>query len=234
MEVIENIKLSEDFYLLKVRCSDRPEPGQFYMVRAWDLDPLLSRPLSVFDGDGKTLSFLYKPVGRGTERLTQLRSGDNLEILGPLGHGFPLVQGPSAIVGGGLGIAPLYYLAKRLKEENLGPVDVYLGFSATPVLGETFNRVSDRLRVQSGGYITDLVDTQTYANIFSCGPEIMMKVLCQKVEDEESRAQVYLSLEERMACGFGVCLACSLETRSGRQRVCKDGPVFKGEEVFHV
>lgn len=227
--VIRNEAVGKDFYLLKVSGCYHAKMGQFCMLRAWGEYPVLSRPISIFDCDAESISFLYKVVGQGTELLAQLKPGDSIDIQGPYGNGFPDVRGKIALVGGGIGVAPLYYTAKKLKEQG-NSVDLYLGFQEEVLLEETYTEVCDRLVIDVGGYITDAVNPDAYDFIMTCGPRVMMEVLAAKTKG--TRAQLYVSLENRMGCGVGACLVCSCKTKDGNKKVCKDGPIFKAEEVF--
>ena len=209
--------------------------GQFYMLRAWRNYPVLSRPISVFDEDGETVSFLYKVVGKGTGIFSALRKGDEISALGPLGNSFPSVTGKIAFVGGGVGIAPFYLAAKQLKAlRGSSRVDLYLGFSEAPILTEEYKRVADNLIVNVGGFITDEIDPACYDHIMACGPEPMMRALYEKCKLIRAEGKLYVSLESRMACGLGACFVCSCKTRDGNKKICKDGPVFKGAEVFGI
>lgn len=231
--ILENNKKSKDFCLMKVEHENQAAMGQFYMLRAWDTYPLLSRPISVFDSDGKTVSFLYKVVGQGTEIFAGLSAGDEITLEGPLGNGFPQATGRVALVGGGVGIAPLYLAAKTLKKivpETV--VDLYLGFSDEALLVEDYKAIADHVTVNVGGFVTDDIDPLQYDTIMTCGPEIMMKVLYKKCISLQAPAPVYVSMENRMACGIGACLVCTCKTRGGNKRACKDGPVMLGSEVF--
>lgn len=177
-EILQNEQVSDDFYLMKVKKENQAAMGQFYMLRAWNEYPVLSRPISVFDADPETVSFLYKVVGKGTEIFTKLKAGDEITLDGPHGNGFPEVKGKIALVGGGVGIAPLYLTAKTLKK--LDPdtkVDIYLGFSGQPILTDRYEAVADQVKVNVGGFVTDDIDPREYDFILTCGPEIMMKVL---------------------------------------------------------
>ena len=218
---------------MKVKKENQAAMGQFYMLRAWNEYPVLSRPISVFDADPETVSFLYKVVGKGTEIFTKLKAGDEITLDGPHGNGFPEVKGKIALVGGGVGIAPLYLTAKTLKK--LDPdtkVDIYLGFSGQPILTDRYEAVADQVKVNVGGFVTDDIDPREYDFILTCGPEIMMKVLYRKCRDLKAKAPVYVSMENRMACGIGACLVCTCKTSKGNRRACKDGPVMLGNEVF--
>lgn len=227
--VLKNIAVSKDFYLLKASGSYDAKMGQFCMLRGWGDYPLLSRPISIFDCDAEGISFLYKVVGEGTEILSRLKAGDEIEVQGPYGNGFPLVAGKVALVGGGIGVAPLYYTAKCLKAAG-ATVDLYLGFTDEALLEDEYRAVCDRLTVDVGGYITDAIDPAQYETIMTCGPQIMMRVLADKCKG--AAADVYVSMENRMGCGIGACLVCSCKTKDGNRKVCKDGPVFRAEEVF--
>ena len=227
--VISNEAVSKDFYLLKAAGQFNGRMGQFCMLRAWGEYPVLSRPISIFDCDEESISFLFKVVGQGTELLAQLKAGDTIDVQGPYGNGFPAVSGKVALVGGGIGVAPLYLTAKKMKEQG-NAVDLYLGFKDEALLQEQYEAVCDKLTVNVGGYITDDINPEEYDYIMTCGPHIMMKILAQKVKG--TKAQLYVSMENRMGCGVGACLVCTCKTSGGNKKVCKDGPVFKAEEVF--
>lgn len=231
--IIENRKLSDDYYLMKVEEQNTVEMGQFYMLRSWDTFPVLSRPISICDADEDSLTFLYRVAGLGTDLFSKLKAGDSITLDGPHGSSFPDVAGKIALVGGGVGIAPLFLTAKRLKERHPDAlVDIYLGFSKEPVLEEEFRSVADHLIVNTGGFVTDEIDTREYETIMTCGPEIMMKTLYEKCVDQQSDAAVYVSMESRMACGIGACLVCTCKTKAGNKRICREGPVLPGSEVF--
>lgn len=232
-KIIENRKLSEDFYLMKIEQKNNAGMGQFYMLRAWDKYPLLSRPISVYDADENTASFLYKVIGQGTELFAALKPGDDIQADGPLGNGFPEVKGKIALVGGGVGIAPLYLATKTLKKyASSNVVDNYLGFSGEALLVKEFEEISDKVAINVGGFITDNIDPTEYDFIMTCGPEIMMKILHKKCKDMNAKAPLYISMESRMGCGIGACLVCTCKTKAGNKRICKDGPIMLGNEVF--
>ncbi len=230
--VASNVRIAAGVFLLKLEGEHSAAPGQFYMMRAWARDPLLSRPLSVFDLDEDGISFLYGVRGRGTEILSRLSPGDAVGLTGPLGNGWPQRAGRIALVGGGLGIAPLYYAAKILRN-----ADVYLGFADAPFLVDEFARVAARMLVSSEtgtggteGLITDIFRPDGYDACYACGPRPMLAALdriCRR-----AGVPLYVSLEERMACGVGACLGCAVRTVHGYARVCRDGPVFPASEVI--
>jgi len=231
-KVIENREVAPDVFLLRVEGEYSALPGQFYMLRAWELDPPLFRPMSVFDLGPSAISFLYAVRGRGTRLLSRLSPGDGLTLLGPLGNGWPRAEGRVALVGGGMGIAPLLFTAKAF-----GGVDVYLGFRGRPYLLEEFRNVAAHIRVASesgGGWekgpVTKLFSPRGYAACYACGPSALLKALSEKCQKEG--VPLFVSLEERMACGLGACLGCTIPTVQGPKRVCQDGPVFCAEEVL--
>ncbi len=230
--VLENKRVAPDVYLM--RLTDTPaKPGQFYMLRPLpgSLEPLLGRPISVFDCEGCESSFLYRVVGKGTELLSQRRASDSVDAVGPLGNGFPLEDRDLTVVGGGIGIAPLYYLLKAHRARFPGRKrSAYLGFSGDSFLTEEFSALCDVSKVNIGGFVTDDVDFSVPALYCACGPTPMLRAA--KKRAEAAGAALLLSLEARMACGVGACLGCSCATISGNRRVCKDGPVFPAEEVL--
>ncbi|NLY21578.1 MAG: dihydroorotate dehydrogenase electron transfer subunit [Tissierellia bacterium] len=231
-KVISNIKLGDGFYLMDTDAKENVEVGQFYMVRGWGEYPLLSRPISVFDINENGVRFLYKVVGKGTEILASLKGGDDVTLQGPYGKSFPMPEGNElTFVGGGVGIAPLYYAAKVFKKQNPDlKIKIYLGFTEEGKHEELFKDLDAEIIIKIGGFITDIVDYENDKLIYTCGPKIMM----EKVYRNASAAggEVYVSMEERMGCGVGACLSCTCKTTEGNKRVCKDGPVFKAEEVF--
>lgn len=202
------------------------EAGQFYMLRCWDNFPLLSRPISIHDRNGDSITFLYRVHGGGTELLSKLLPGNSLTLEGPYGNGFPPPQGRTALVGGGMGIAPLLLAAKQMPE-----ADVYLGYSGEAFTEPSFRslRSNGGLTVISGGTILDRLDPRQYDTIITCGPVPMMEELARRCAG--SGASLYVSVEKRMACGIGACNGCAVETASGIKKACVDGPVFPAEEV---
>ncbi len=234
-KILSNQKVDQDFFLMKAEQDNDARMGQFYMLRAWDTYPVLSRPISVFDADEKSVSFLYKVIGKGTKLLSELEEGAEITLDGPHGNGFPELAGKKkiALVGGGVGIAPLFLAAKTYKAADPEvQVDVYLGFSGEPILIEEYKAVADNVIVNVGGFVTDDINPCDYDAICTCGPDIMMKVLYEKCQKVGATAPLYVSMENRMACGIGACLVCTCKTSGGNKKVCKDGPVFLGSEVF--
>lgn len=226
-EVISNIEVSPGVFRLAVAGQFAGRMGQFYMIRAWDNYPLLSRPLSIFDITPERIEFLYLVVGEGTALLSRLKKGDKLTLEGPMGNGFTAPEGKTAFIGGGIGIAPFYYALRQVPA-----ADVYLGFSREPYMVEEFREAaSGQVHVNVGGVILDDVDFDAYDTIIACGPHPMLHAVQRKQQASSGRAKVYVSLENRMACGIGACLVCSVKCKDKRKKACTDGPVFPAEEV---
>ncbi|OWA37388.1 dihydroorotate dehydrogenase electron transfer subunit [Saccharibacillus sp. O16] len=224
--IISNRRVAEGIYVIHAAGRFEAKAGQFFMVRGWESYPLLSRPLSVYDQNEHGVKFLYKVAGEGTERLSRMRAGEELTLLGPLGNGFPAAEGRTALVGGGIGIAPLFYTARHLEQ-----ADLYLGYSVEVYEEQEFRSIGHPVTINCGGRVLDGIDFDEYDTIFVCGPEPMLRAAQLKSNLSSGRAHVYLSLENRMACGIGACLVCSVGCEQGRKKACSEGPVFRAEEV---
>lgn len=217
------------------------EPGYVFSGEFVDVSVegfYLRRPISVCDAEGGRLTLFYKVVGDGTRKLSEMAQGSTLDILTGLGNGFDAAACRQAalLVGGGLGAAPLLRLCKELKAAGK-TVSVVLGFNSADeiVLEEEFRSVADMVAVSTvdgsagvKGFVTDAVKAAApeYDYYYSCGPLVMMKALFRMLEGSGE-----FSLEERMGCGAGYCYGCSCRTLTGDRRICKDGPVFKKEEL---
>lgn len=233
--VKDNKKVCENIYKLSIKGKFEGNPGQFYMLRAWDREPLLSRPISIYSIEEDCIEFLYAVVGEGTEILSRLKEGDSIKLTGPLGNYFPVnnLKGKVAVISGGIGIAPMREVVKKVKNCE---IDFYCGFRDEIYGVEEYKPYVDNVYVstESGkhgykGYVTEIVNPEKYDVVLCCGPEIMMKKvvdMCKKVN-----VPVYVSMEKHMACGVGACLVCTCKTKNGNKRTCKDGPVFLGEEL---
>lgn len=225
-KIIENTYIGEDMYRMKVAGKFEGKMGQFYMLRAWDKYPVLSRPISIHDIDEEGITFLYKVVGEGTEIFAKLVPGDEIKLQGPYGNGYEKVEGKVALVGGGIGVAPLYLVAKTM----LG-CDAYLGFREEPILVDEYKEFCNEVKTTTGNtFITDILNVEDYDYILSCGPTPMMEKLVKMCEGTKTR--IMISLENHMACGVGACLVCTCKTKFGNKKTCKDGPVFWGEDVI--
>jgi len=227
------------------------KPGHFVMVYLDKGEHLLPRPISIYDADKieGCITLVYAIVGAGTKIMSQWPPGHNLRVLGPLGNGFDMeteikqqnvssINKKVALVGGGIGTAPLFFLAKELNEINV-PMDIFLGFrQSTPRLSRSFENLSDSLTIvteegggKNIGYVTDfLPSAPDYFCIFSCGPTPMFKALAQYAKTHNIPCQI--SVEERMACGLGACKGCVVKTQTGYQLCCESGPVFDSREVL--
>jgi len=235
-EIIENIPLTSNVYKMKLRgdTSDITAAGQFVNIK---LDGLyLRRPVSVCDLDGDVLTIIYKVVGKGTEAMSELKSG-KLDVLTGLGNGYDLSLSGDAplLLGGGVGVPPMYLLAKRLIAEGK-KVSVILGFNTKDevfykdefeALGAdvTVTTVDGSLGVK--GFVTDAAKDINYSYFYTCGPEPMLKAIYSSLKTSGQ-----FSFEERMGCGFGACMGCSCKTITGYKRICKDGPVLTKEEIL--
>lgn len=232
-KVLENVHVTNDYYLLRTDAVTSAKPGQFFMLRAWENYPTLSRPVSVFDVNDKTggVDFLYEVRGIGTKIIQKLKPGEDISVFGPYGNTFPLDVEELAMVGGGVGTAPFYYLSKELKRKKKDiPLTFYIGERENMELERVFYDLDVELRVKKGGLITDLIDFEKHENIYACGPIAMMKEVTRLAL--ERGKDTYVSMENRMGCGVGACLSCTCETKQGRMRVCKEGPIFKGSDLF--
>ncbi len=211
--------------------------GQFVEISLEGL--FLRRPISVCDYTDKSLTLVYKCVGRGTRQMAELKPGVVLDVLCGLGNGFNVEQEcrHALLVGGGVGTPPLYALARQLKAKGR-QVTVVLGFNTASEVfyAEEFKALGVDVVIATAdgscgvkGFVTDAIRTidATYDYFYSCGPLPMLKAL-----SEQCTVDGELSLEERMGCGFGICMGCSIMTRSGAKRVCKEGPVFKKEDII--
>ena len=235
--IIENKKISKNLYRLSADFDSEIKPGQFFMLKTLDSSFLLPRPISVNDVKGTRLSFLYRLEGQGTRRISSLGANDEIQLFGPLGNGFDTEKlgGKIALVGGGIGVAPLLYLCKKLGER----AHVYLGYKdlENMYIWDEFKNLAHETTIvtEDGsfgekGYVTDYVPYDEYDAVVTCGPEIMMNKIVESCR--EKNLACYVSLERRMACGMGACLGCIVETKNGNKRACKDGPVFKSDELI--
>jgi len=222
------------------------QPGQFVMVRVVDgLDPLLRRPFSIHRSfaDGN-ISLLFKVIGKGTAMLARRCVGDELDLVGPLGNGFEFSNDrPVCLIGGGMGIAPLLFLAELLHSTGRATENDHVLLGArnkdelTPLadefsaLGYTVQLATDDGSIGHKGFIPDLLDfvLPTVEQVYTCGPHLMMKNVVRQCQQAEVSCQV--SLETHMACGMGACLGCTVNGKRGLVHVCKQGPVFNADQL---
>ena len=249
LTVLQQETVAPDIRRLTVQWQDprhEPHAGQFYMLRAWaaDATPILSRPISVNDFDNQTgaLTFLYQLKGEGTHKIAALQPGQTLTVTGPCGNGFDaaVLAGKYqriAVVGGGIGTAPMFQLTRELAAAGVKP-DVFFGFRDTPYCMEEYREIANLVKVSTDtgavgfhGFVTQLYDPADYDVVLVCGPTVMMRNAARLCA--EKGTPCFVSMEKKMACGIGACLGCTCETKSGEGKsVCKNGPVFDATEVF--
>ena len=233
LKIISNTPLTDQVFMLVLDAGKTapPAPGQFVNLKIDGL--FLRRPISVCDFDGEKLTLIIKKVGEGTRRLSLMKEG-TLDALTGLGNGYDPSLSPESplLVGGGVGVPPLYLLAKKLIEKKKTPT-VILGFNTAREI--FFKREFEALGVPvhvttadgsegAKGFVTDAMNGGEY--VFACGPEPMLKAVFGKCGGGQ------FSFEERMGCGFGACMGCSCRTVTGFKRICRDGPVLKKEEIL--
>ena len=235
--ITENVALTKTVYRMKLKgdVSDITSSGQFVNIK---LDGFyLRRPISVCDCENGILTLIYKVVGKGTGEMSQMPEGTELSILTGLGNGYnTAVSGESPVlIGGGVGVPPLYMLAKRLIAEGKN-VTVILGFNTKEEIfcEDDFKALGAKVLVATAdgsygvkGFVTDALKDVDYTYFYTCGPEPMLKALYKATTTSGQ-----FSFEERMGCGFGACMGCSCKTITGYKRICKDGPVLEKEEIL--
>ena len=242
-DVIYNDETKEDIFVMMIsapKIAHTSTSGQFVMLYLNNDKLLLPRPLSIaYNGQGN-LTFIYHAVGEGTRHLSKLRKGDHVKILGPLGNGFtinPIKK--AALVGGGIGVPPLFCLATELSRKRIDAV-AFLGFKDTNILADDFENFEAKVHIatESGneGYKGNVIDLLRqhpvdYDEIFACGPIPMLKAVVAFAKEKGIKSQI--SLEERMACGVGACVGCVVEIDGAYQKICCEGPVFDGEELWN-
>lgn len=235
-EILSNRQIAPAVYKIILRGDTSPitATGQFVNIK---LDGFyLRRPISICDFDKETLTLIYKVVGGGTEALSRMEKGESLDLLLSLGNGFDTSksgQNP-LIIGGGVGVPPLYALCKRLITEGKKP-SVILGFNTKSEIfyEDEFKKLGAEVTVCTvdgsygiKGFVTDAMKDLEYDYFYTCGPSPMFKA----IESVANTSGQY-SFEERMGCGFGACMGCSCKTKYGNKRICKDGPVLEREEI---
>ncbi|MCI5840066.1 MAG: dihydroorotate dehydrogenase electron transfer subunit [Peptoniphilaceae bacterium] len=231
-KVLSNREISKNVWKIEIDKSFGSLPGQFFMlkVKSFATDPLLFRPFSLCNETEKSITFLYLIKGKGTNILKEQKKGDEIELIGPLGNGFEIKNKDKiALVSGGIGIAPMLMLAKKLKVKP----DLYAGFSDEEFFIEEFKDHVQNIITSSekkeGIFITEKINTDNYDVIYSCGPNGMLETLSKK----NKNSKLFISMESHMACGIGACLGCSIKKMDGTNaRVCKEGPVFDAKEIF--
>ena len=237
MTVLENEKIAKDIMkmVLSGDTDSLTKPGQFINIKLEG--KYLRRPISVCDWSKDTVTIIYKIVGSGTEQMAEIKAGEKLDILNGLGNGFDttLSGDNPVLIGGGVGIPPMYGVCKELINQGKS-VKVILGFNSKEdvfykdefeALGaEVFIATADG-SMGTKGFVTDVLKDLDYSYFFTCGPMPMFKAI-----ENIAKTSGQYSFEERMGCGFGACMGCSCKTKYGNKRICKDGPVLIREEII--
>ena len=236
LEVVDNINVKNDIYLLTLSgdVSEIKNSGEFAELKLNNY--YLRRPISIHDVENNTVKFLYKVLGHGTRDLTKYKKGDKIPTILGLGNGFiNKYSKKPLLIGGGIGMAPLYKLAKDFTNKGIKPT-IILGFKNREEVcyveefsnyGNVIVTTDDGTYGYKGNPVSYLKENNVdYDYYYACGPQIMLKFLTLYSLNGE------VSLEARMGCGFGACMGCSIETKNGVKRVCKEGPVFYSSEVI--
>ena len=235
--IISNTALTDCVFkmVLEGDTSAITAPGQFVNIKLEGL--YLRRPISVCDLDGSRLTIVYKAVGKGTEMMSRMQAGEKLDVLTGLGNGYDLTLSGDmpVLLGGGVGVPPMYLLAKKLIAEGK-KVSVILGFNTKSEIfyEEEFKKLGAAVTVTTvdgsygtKGFVTDALKNTEYSYFYTCGPEPMLKAVYKT-----SATSGQMSFEKRMGCGFGACMGCSCKTITGYKRICKEGPVMRKEEIL--
>jgi len=235
-QIVSNEALTDSVYkmILSGDTSAITAPGQFVNIQL--TGKFLRRPISVCDYDESTLTIIYKVVGAGTEQMSAMKPGEMLDILTGLGNGYDLSLAGDrpVLLGGGVGVPPMYNLAKKLIAMGK-EVSVILGFNTASEIfyEQEFKALGCKTYVTTvdgsygkKGFVTDALP-ENYTYFYTCGPEPMLKAVYRATTTSGQ-----MSFEERMGCGFGACMGCSCKTLTGYKRICKDGPVMKKEEIL--
>ncbi len=236
-KITSNEKIARDIFKMTLAgdTSAITAPGQFVNIK---LDGFfLRRPISVCDCVGENLTLIYKAVGRGTEQMSRVAAGDELDLLTGLGNGYNTKKsgGSPLLVGGGVGVPPMYMLCRELISEGK-KVTVVLGFNSKDdvfyenefrALGADVHIATADGTYGTKGFVTDVIKNLQYTFFYTCGPEPMFRAM-HKIMKTPGQ----YSFEERMGCGFGACMGCSCKTLTGNKRICKEGPVMESEEII--
>lgn len=247
LRILSNVKVAQDIFKLELdagEMADMSRPGQFVHVKySGASDPLLRRPFSINNINGNNMSILYHVKGKGTKDISALASGEDLDVIGPLGNGFQISDGLNClVVAGGIGIAPMHFVVKKLAESGNKVTLLYgCGTSDMLTLAEGLSDLcqiyfsTDDGSAGIKGLVTEIdIDWSSFDRVLSCGPEPMLKAVSEKAERNGVDCQV--SLERHMACGVGACLGCVCNLKDGSSannysRVCIDGPVYESKDV---
>ncbi len=245
-KVVGQVQLAQGIFalILETKIVDYAAPGQFINIFSNDGSKLLPRPISIceINKDYGTIKVVYRVVGAGTKEFSQLTIGDDVEVMGPLGNGFPLEEGKAIVVGGGIGVPPMYELAKQLPGDVIAVMgyrddDLFLTEDFTDVASDLIIATDDGSVGTHGTVVDAIKENELDADvIYACGPKPMLRAVAEYAAEHDIKC--YVSMEERMACGVGACLGCVCQSTEkddhshvNNKRVCKDGPVFLSTEV---
>lgn len=236
-EIVSNQPLTDSVWQMVLAGDTQylTAPGQFVNIAIEGC--YLRRPISVCDYDGQSITLIYKVVGRGTEIMSRMQAGEKLDVLTGLGNGFSLSAATERplLVGGGVGVPPLYNLARKLKAAGKS-VQVVLGFNRAEEIfyAEEFEALGVDVHIATAdgsvgvkGFVTDSMKALEFDYVYTCGPLPMLKAIYNATACDGE-----YSFEERMGCGFGACMGCSCQTTKGSKRICKEGPVLKRDEII--
>lgn len=236
-KITSNEKIARDIFKMTLAgdTSAITAPGQFVNIKLDEF--FLRRPISVCDCVGENLTLIYKTVGNGTEQMSRMAAGDELDLLTGLGNGYNTKKsgGSPLLVGGGVGVPPMYMLCRELISEGKN-VTVVLGFNSKDdvfyenefrALGADVHIATADGTYGTKGFVTDVIKDMQYTFFYTCGPEPMFRAM-HKIMKTPGQ----YSFEERMGCGFGACMGCSCKTLTGNKRICKEGPVMESEEII--
>ncbi len=236
-EIISNKALTDTVYRMELAgdTSAITKPGQFVNIKLEG--QYLRRPISVCDWSENSITLIYKVVGVGTRQMSRMEPGKKLDLLVGLGNGFDMSKSGDKplLIGGGVGVPPMYGLCKRLIAEGK-PVTMIMGFNTEAEIfyADEFRALGANVVIATAdgsvgvkGFVTNAMDGVDYSYFYTCGPEPMLKAI-----DKVATTSGQLSFEERMGCGFGACMGCSCKTKYGNKRICKDGPVLEREEII--
>ena len=246
-----NAKIFRRYYKIILESPEiarQATPGQFVMLKVGPAqEPLLRRPFSIHKAGGSVIEILYEAVGKGTEILAKRKAGEYIDVIGPLGNGFSCRLSAKSkhkpvLVAGGMGVAPLFFLAQKLKNYK-GLVLIGARTKKQILCEKEFQKAGFDVKIATDdgsagfrGRVTDLLEdllrapSHELAAIYACGPRPMLKEISRLASKYKISSQI--SLEEHMACGIGACLGCAVSTKEGFKRVCKEGPVFKAQEII--
>ena len=236
-EILSNTKIAADIYKMELEgdISDISRPGQFVNIKIEGL--FLRRPISVCDAQNGVLTLIYKVVGQGTEIMAQAGKGVRLSLLTGLGNGYDTSKSGEfpLLIGGGVGVPPLYMLCKKLISEGKS-VKAALGFNKAEeiILANDLKALGAEVYIATvdgsagvRGFVTDAIRDLDYSYFYACGPLPMFRAV-----EKVAKTSGQYSFEERMGCGFGACMGCSCKTKYGNKRICRDGPVLEREEII--